>query len=234
MRVWAKSEMPGLFRRIYTLDLLVRGLARLSLWQVLSLMYRLARTRLFGVRHVVYGRAAYLLGKQSDQDIKEFVVQCVTDWSTFEHMLNTELKAWPGHILPDDPQGLWRDGAQFWIGRWQGQAATIAVSRRSQQVRAFFFPLQDGQALISHCGTVPCLRGRGLYPAMLTQIIRELAVEGVAYVVIHCADWNVPSRRGIERAGFNPIGTGLQRRGGKTNWIPLPGAVREPEPLPAS
>ncbi len=222
-----KPQKPRLLARIYTLDLLTRALGKLAIGQALSLACRIARTRLSGQRHVVYSMATdAIAGSLLSPDL---VVERVGSWCLMEQMLNTELKAWPRQILPDDPLSLWQQGAQFWIGRMDGHAATIAVSRSSEHVQQFFFPLRPRQSLISHCGTFPSLRGQGLYPAMLQKIVRRLATEGTTCVLIHCADWNTPSRRGIERAGFQPIGTGFIRRNGRLLWSPLPSSQQKPD-----
>jgi RimJ/RimL family protein N-acetyltransferase len=234
MRVLAEPKKPSPLGRVYTLDLLLRAIGRLALWQALSLVYRIARARLCGEHHVVYRRAADALAQQPGLDIADFVVQSVRSWPAMKQLLQTELRTWPRQIMPDDPQALWQEGSHFWIGRLQGQAATIAVARAGQQVQAYFFPLPSEHTLLSHCGTFPSFRGRGLYPAMLTQIARHLATKGVTHVVIHCADWNTPSRRGIERAGFHPIGTGIKRRDGRLQWLALPGTAEKPAPAAVS
>lgn len=231
MRVLAEPKKPSPLGKVYTLDLLLRSLGRLALWQALSLVYRIVRTRLCGERHVVYGRTIDALMQWPGLNITGFVVERIPSWSAMEQLLRTELSTWPRQILPDDSRRLWQEGSQFWIGRLRGQAVTIAVSRSSQQVQAFFFPLQAQQSLLSHCGTFPCFRGRGLYPATLRQIARHLAAEGITYVVIHCTDWNTPSKRGIERAGFRPIGTGIKRRNGKLQWLALPSDAEMAKPV---
>lgn len=232
--VRAKMGTPKLivFGRIYTLDLLLRALRRLAIWQALCLVYRVIRTRFCGERHIVYGQLTSVLRhRQACPDPAEFVVQSIARWPAMQQLLRTELRTWPRQILPDDLEDLWQKGSRLWIGRFQGQAATIAVSRLGPQVRPFFFPLQVQHALISHCGTISCYRGRGLYPAMLSQIAGHLAAEGITCIVIHCCDWNTSSRQGIERAGFQPIGRGLRRRDGQLHWFGSPGGAAAVEPL---
>jgi CelD/BcsL family acetyltransferase involved in cellulose biosynthesis len=45
-------------------------------------------------------------------------------------------------------------------------------------------------------------RGRQIYPALLSQILRERFAEGAAGAYIMCLESNIASRKGIERAGF--------------------------------
>ena len=55
MRGWAEPRKPGPLGSVYTLDLLLRSLGSLALWQGLFLVYRIARPRLCGERHAVCG-----------------------------------------------------------------------------------------------------------------------------------------------------------------------------------
>jgi RimJ/RimL family protein N-acetyltransferase len=61
--------------------------------------------------------------------------------------------------------------------------------------------------LIGNCFTSSQARGQKLYPKTLVEICRNLAGAGCKRVIITCAPDNIPSIKGIERAGF-----GLVRR----------------------
>ncbi|HVF55413.1 MAG TPA: GNAT family N-acetyltransferase [Pyrinomonadaceae bacterium] len=50
--------------------------------------------------------------------------------------------------------------------------------------------------------TVADYRGRRLYPALLSRMLRDYFAEGAERVIIYCVETNTASRRGIERAGF--------------------------------
>jgi RimJ/RimL family protein N-acetyltransferase len=72
--------------------------------------------------------------------------------------------------------------------------------------------------VISHSVTIPEYRGKGLYPAILKEVIHELADQGFKRFYIDCADWNRPSNRVIERIGFSLIGRGKCKRKGRLAW----------------
>jgi hypothetical protein len=60
----------------------------------------------------------------------------------------------------------------------------------------------DEIPLIANCFTEPAMRGRHLYPRMLMRVCQELARQGYGRAAISCEPQNLPSIRGIERAGF--------------------------------
>lgn len=85
-----------------------------------------------------------------------------------------------------------------------GQLVTYAfVLYRTFYKRLLAIP--GSAPLIGNCFTVPAMRGRGLYPAMLRTVCRHLARMGHDRVFISCAPDNRASIRGIERAGFRRI-----------------------------
>lgn len=63
---------------------------------------------------------------------------------------------------------------------------------------------------IGPCWTAESRRGRGIYPAVLSRIARDHP--GVR-LWMFAGEGNVGSQRGIERAGFEAVGTGGKRRG---------------------
>jgi RimJ/RimL family protein N-acetyltransferase len=82
-----------------------------------------------------------------------------------------------------------------------GQLVTYAfVLYRTFYKRLLGIPIDV--PLIGNCFTVPAMRGRKLYPAMLGTVCRYLAQKGHDRVFISCSPDNQPSIRGIERAGF--------------------------------
>jgi L-amino acid N-acyltransferase YncA len=64
------------------------------------------------------------------------------------------------------------------------------------------WPVGPRGAYVHYCETAPEARGHGLYPATLSLIATDLAVEGVQGLFIATEAENDASRRGIEKAGF--------------------------------
>jgi hypothetical protein len=65
--------------------------------------------------------------------------------------------------------------------------------------------LLPGEAYIWDCVTVPVYRGKHLYSALLVFIAGELRHENVCRAWIGADLANVPSQRGIDRAGFHRV-----------------------------
>jgi RimJ/RimL family protein N-acetyltransferase len=64
--------------------------------------------------------------------------------------------------------------------------------------------LDDGQVFIHYCRTSSDDRGRGLYPLVLSRILDSLRSDGeTTAAFISCHINNVPSVKGIARAGFS-------------------------------
>jgi ribosomal protein S18 acetylase RimI-like enzyme len=72
--------------------------------------------------------------------------------------------------------------------------------------------VRPGEAYVWDCATVPEWRGRGLYPALLRGIARDLAVEGFERLWIAARAENAASLRGFEKAGFVRVARVAYRR----------------------
>ncbi|MBI4566712.1 MAG: GNAT family N-acetyltransferase [Planctomycetes bacterium] len=99
-----------------------------------------------------------------------------------------------------------RMGAVYWVGYDEGEVACTCMSRRGIQFRRWFVPLEPSDLVIIRGRTLPALRGRGLFPALMREIVRrELRAGGRAYA--DCRVYNSASMRAIEKAGFRRIAT---------------------------
>ena len=65
--------------------------------------------------------------------------------------------------------------------------------------------LLPGEAYIWDCVTLPAFRQNHLYSALLGYMLHELRAEPFCRVWIGADYDNLPSQRGIERAGFHPV-----------------------------
>jgi GNAT superfamily N-acetyltransferase len=213
-------------QRYYKLDLVARALRTWQPLTAIRLSWQVLRTQLFYERKYVYGLTPSELHRVPVLDIPGYHIECLSTVPELQHF-EQELCECPG-LLPDDVMRLHTFGALFWVGRVNGRLASLGVSRRGAPTRDYFWPLVPSCVMLSHFGTVPEFRGRGLYPAMLTHILRELAPDHVEYFLIECGDWNIGSRRGIEHAGFRHIGYGKATVRGRLSWYPLPPEVPGP------
>ena len=65
--------------------------------------------------------------------------------------------------------------------------------------------LLPGEAYVWNCATLPAYRQKYLYSALLAYIVRELRAEQLSRVWIGADLGNIPSQRGIARAGFTYV-----------------------------
>ena len=68
-------------------------------------------------------------------------------------------------------------------------------------------PVADGEFWIYDCRTVEWARGKGIYPAILEQVVNEHFEAGYCRAWIYTSRENIPSQRGILRAGFGQVAT---------------------------
>ncbi|OGR15817.1 MAG: hypothetical protein A2X81_08250 [Desulfobacterales bacterium GWB2_56_26] len=66
--------------------------------------------------------------------------------------------------------------------------------------------LQEGEAEIKFCLTLPAWRGRGIYPRIIQMIVNYLNCKGMQRVFMCVHRDNLASIRGIEKAGFSRVG----------------------------
>jgi RimJ/RimL family protein N-acetyltransferase len=160
-----------------------------------------AFNRIFRGRHHVYlheravapARAALSVERfDRPEDVPDDIREAVVRWGGE--------KAWIWDALEMN------DGAAFWIGRLRGAVASAWMSRPGSLFRAWFVPLRAEDVVLFRGRTAPELRGRGVGPAMMGEIVaRALPSGGRAYVDV--AVHNAPSIRAIEKAGFRRIAT---------------------------
>jgi RimJ/RimL family protein N-acetyltransferase len=68
-------------------------------------------------------------------------------------------------------------------------------------------PVGNGAFWIYHCVTADWARGRRIYPATLERIVSDGFAEGDSTAWIYTSTQNIPSQKGIERAGFRKVAT---------------------------
>lgn len=134
---------------------------------------------------------------------EEFLEECLKELSSVKQ------------YIPWDVKDVLETGGNIWLGRYNNQLATIAVSKTGDKKTKFYFPLADDTATISHAITFPEFRGLRLFTANLTFIMNVLAGENIKYFYEDPAVWNMPSIRGLQRAGFRLIGKSIVKKNGE-------------------
>jgi hypothetical protein len=92
------------------------------------------------------------------------------------------------------------------VGRYENQLASVCwVSRRT----GHHFAKNDASVvLLYRCFTIPKHRGKGLYPFVLQSSCRSLLTSenGPRDILVESSLFNQASIRGIQHAGFVPVG----------------------------
>jgi RimJ/RimL family protein N-acetyltransferase len=201
----------------YALELITHTLVKDGPLKAVALACRIGRGKLAGQCRLVYGLSAGELGRILDVEIPEYRIECRSSWADLEDSVRLELEKNRDLIFWDMKEFM-NQGGNLWIGRLKGQVANLGGTRTGDRMNAYFFPLISNSVVFSHFVTFPAFRGQNLYSAMMVRILRTLAEQGVEQYFVDCADWNLPSIRGIERAGFQRIGHGWAGRSEKLLW----------------
>lgn len=136
------------------------------------------------------------------------------DWSVLrcERLEEVPAAFREGFDAEAGPAGLGSDGGELerhavlWLARLDGRPAAAMLSRRGEHYRRWLVPIGSADLVLYKARTLPSLRGRGVYPALMREIVaRELPAGGRAFV--DCKVHNAPSIRGIEKAGFRRVTT---------------------------
>lgn len=92
-----------------------------------------------------------------------------------------------------------------WLGDTLAAYGWVSYEKEYVGELNLWMRLQPGEAYIWDCYTLPEFRKQHLYSALLSYIIGELRAEPLQRVWIGANLDNLPSQRGITRAGFHPV-----------------------------
>jgi hypothetical protein len=93
------------------------------------------------------------------------------------------------------------------------------------------FNLDDNEAYIWDCGTLPAWREQRCYSALLSHIVYQLHEESVARIWIGAGRQNQPSIRGFANAGFRPVIECDYRRYHRLTLLWIRHVAQAPPPL---
>jgi L-amino acid N-acyltransferase YncA len=107
---------------------------------------------------------------------------------------------------------LWEALPRTWVfAAVEGDALAYYcfVSRGSVWIEEFghFRTFAEGEVYVHTCYAFPAYRGRGLHSRTLQAVCRWLGGQGFRTAFAVVAQWNVPSLRGFQRAGFQVAGS---------------------------
>lgn len=121
-------------------------------------------------------------------------------------------------------------GRQCYIARADGKLVAygwITFDQEHIGELGLLMRLNAGEAYIWDCATLPAYRGQRLYPALLAHVLLELRHNGHSRVWIGTDADNLPSQRGVELVGCQPIVEIIEAEDGAYATRGCPGASPE-------
>jgi hypothetical protein len=116
-------------------------------------------------------------------------------------MLLRDLETWRGTKFVEMVRQEFNTNAVLWVGMIDDEVAGTSMSRAGRHFPRWYLPLLPDDLVIFANSTVLKHRGKRVCPSIMRHVCsREFAELGTAYV--DCVQWNTPSIRSIEYAGF--------------------------------
>jgi GNAT superfamily N-acetyltransferase len=126
----------------------------------------------------------------------------VIDRANMDSVIGADLRAFlGGDEAADNLEGVRNGNELFVVAHGNEYHHCGYILFRTKQTRIIGEPKDP--PLIACCLTAPAARGRGLYRRTLIAELHHLWDRGYRRVVIETSPENVPSRKGIEAAGFH-------------------------------
>lgn len=181
----------------------------------------LARNKLYGATHLVFELRKQDQPPAPAESSDALSLCSYRTWDTVpEEMKAAMIRSLDGQYWGKEQ---WMQlGWRLWIGTMGRELALVSWTREAGGCEDFFFPMSADCAMIWQTITVPAFRGRGLCAAAFRRIAAALFESGFARVYCSCRDYNISSRKAIEKAGFQCIGRGVvAKRTGQGVWHPV-------------
>ena len=184
------------------------------------LLFLSLRDALFEQKHIVFclsGNAIDLCGRCHVEGV---TFQRFHTWDEVGERIKADIAQAAKSVWWGSPD--WFDrGWQLWVGKVEGSLGVLSWSRDDKHSSGFFCPVPPRSMVIWQTVTLPDFRGRHLYSAMLAHVVETKAREGFERFYISCRDYNMSSRAGIRRVGFERIGCARVRKWSKLSiWVP--------------
>jgi hypothetical protein len=117
----------------------------------------------------------------------------------------------------------WFDlGWRMWIIEIDQKLACFGWLRSAEQSSDFFCHITEDSELLWHASVLPEYRGQNLHVLLWLVVMRIRIEQGVFRFYANCRDYNLPSRRNIEKMGLHLIGYSRDcRLTGRRSWHQL-------------
>ena len=107
--------------------------------------------------------------------------------------------------------------AELWLVRCSGVIAAYGWTIKGKTMEPHFLPLAPHDVHFFDFFVFPEFRGRGLNPALVLQILREISRENLSKAFIEAAAWNQPQLASLKKTPFQRLGMARKFHLGK--WL---------------
>jgi RimJ/RimL family protein N-acetyltransferase len=102
-------------------------------------------------------------------------------------------------------------GASLWLIRSAGQLAGYGWTLKGGTIEPHYFMLGSNDVHFFDFLVFPEYRGRKLNPALVGEILRQMAAENRSRAYIECAEWNQPQLNSLKKTGFQLLGVARKK-----------------------
>jgi RimJ/RimL family protein N-acetyltransferase len=118
-----------------------------------------------------------------------------------------------------EAEKLFNNGSNMWIYWKEGKIAAKCWSSNNLK-SSYLLPLSKNDIVLYAFYVMHEFRGQGLYTKMLKKLAGYfLSAEAVKSCYIDCKSWNLPSKKGIEKAGFKFLGSAIRLDLAGKSWV---------------
>lgn len=184
---------------------MLRGAWRQGPGQVARQLWLIGADGLWRRRHMVFRQGADALAARNHPAPAGLKMREISALTQLSEMSRARLAK--SDVASKWGAESWFDlGWRLWVAEEDGLLAALAWWRGAAESADFFVPLEQGQELLWHIFVLPEYRGRGLQRILWVALAQNRTRDGITDFLTNCRDYNIPSRRNIEKSGFVLIG----------------------------
>ena len=207
--------------RLQLLQISARYGIRSLAYQTFLVMRDLFALKFRGPRRaLIYAREAMAENMNPTWSLPHVKVLTYYDEKSIPSTITKEIKTNQG-LLGWNLEDGFHLGWQLWVVCIKGQFAGGSWMVLGSDSCDFMMQTDSEEAVIRQTSVLPGFRGRGIQRLLYQHMSGNLTKKDLRRIYISCWDYNIPSRRNIERCGFQPLGIGLIGPGENRHWYPF-------------
>ncbi|MGD1025642.1 MAG: GNAT family N-acetyltransferase [Candidatus Sulfotelmatobacter sp.] len=116
------------------------------------------------------------------------------------------IRTWNSTTAYRSIRGRFAHGASLWMIKSEGKLAGYGWSLRGRTIERHYYRLGPDDVHLFDFYVFPQYRGRGLNPLLVTEILRNLAIERMDRAFIEAAEWNQAQLASLRKTPFHRLG----------------------------